>query len=158
MNWDAVGAIGETIGALAVVMSLVYLAIQIRIQNKEARLASVHEILVGFRETLHVFATGDVAEVMAKANEDYESLSNSEFLRFLAGILPVLRLWEEAFVQNEQGRLENRFWIGINGQCSDFLSYPSISGIWELRSKHFDSNFQSHVSKLKKAEVDVEVR
>jgi hypothetical protein len=158
MNWDAVGAIGETIGALAVVMSLVYLAIQIRIQNKEARLASVHEILVGFRETLHVFATGDVAEVMAKANEDYESLSNSEFLRLLAGILPVLRLWEEAFVQNEQGRLENRFWIGINGQCSDWLSYPALSGIWELRSKHFDSNFQSHVSKLNRDEVDVEVR
>jgi hypothetical protein len=155
MNWDAVGAIGETIGALAVVISLAYLAIQIRIQNTEARLASVHEILVGFRETLHVFATGDVAEVMAKANEDYDSLSNSEFLRLVAGILPVLRLWEEAYVQNEQGRLENRFWIGINSQCSEYLSYPALSRIWEARSKHFDSDFQSHVSKLKRAEVEV---
>ena len=155
MNWDAVGAIGETIGALAVVMSLAYLAIQIRIQNTEARLASVHEILVGFRETLHVFATGGVAEVMAKANEDYESLSNSERLKLLAGLLPVLRLWEEAYVQNEQGRLENRFWIGINGQCLDYLRYPALSRIWELRSKHFDSNFQIHVNKLKNAEVEV---
>jgi hypothetical protein len=28
MNWDAIGAIGEVIGAVAVVASLVYLAVQ----------------------------------------------------------------------------------------------------------------------------------
>ena len=30
VNWDAVGAIGETVGALAVVLTLAYLALQIR--------------------------------------------------------------------------------------------------------------------------------
>jgi hypothetical protein len=30
MNWEAIGAIGEIIGALAVVASLAYLALQIR--------------------------------------------------------------------------------------------------------------------------------
>lgn len=33
MNWDAIGTIGEIIGATAVVVSLVYLATQIRVQN-----------------------------------------------------------------------------------------------------------------------------
>ena len=154
MNWDAIGAIGEIIGALAVVISLAYLAIQIRTQNSQARLASVHEILVGFRESFQPFAIGDVAEVMARANEDYESLSDSEALKLLAAVLPVLRLWEEAYVQNELGRLENRFWIGVNGQCFDYLSYPAVYRIWELRSKHFDSNFQIHVKNSKKAELE----
>ena len=36
MNWDAVGAIGETIGALAVVITLAYLAIQIRVSRSVA--------------------------------------------------------------------------------------------------------------------------
>ena len=30
MNWDAFGAIGENVGALAVVLTLVYLSIQVR--------------------------------------------------------------------------------------------------------------------------------
>jgi len=30
MNWDAVSAVGQTVGALAVVISLIYLAIQMR--------------------------------------------------------------------------------------------------------------------------------
>ena len=30
MNWDAIGAIAESLGALAVIISLIYLAAQVR--------------------------------------------------------------------------------------------------------------------------------
>ena len=30
MNWDAIGAVGEIVGALAVVVTLIYLAVQTR--------------------------------------------------------------------------------------------------------------------------------
>jgi hypothetical protein len=36
MNWDAIGAVGEMIGALAVVVTLVYLALQVRASTKES--------------------------------------------------------------------------------------------------------------------------
>lgn len=35
MNWDALGASGEIIGAVAVLVTLYYLTIQIKIQNQE---------------------------------------------------------------------------------------------------------------------------
>jgi len=35
MNWDAIGALAEAIGAIAVIVTLVYLAIQLR-QNTRA--------------------------------------------------------------------------------------------------------------------------
>ena len=38
MNWDAIGAVGEILGAMAVFLSLVYLASQIRAQNREYRI------------------------------------------------------------------------------------------------------------------------
>jgi hypothetical protein len=37
MNWDAIGAIGEIAGAIAVVLSLMYLATQIRQNTKVAQ-------------------------------------------------------------------------------------------------------------------------
>jgi len=37
MNWDAIGAVGEIVGAAAVVVSLIYLARQMRMSNKLAR-------------------------------------------------------------------------------------------------------------------------
>jgi hypothetical protein len=39
MGWDAIGAIAETLGALAVIATLVYLAIQVRHARAEARRA-----------------------------------------------------------------------------------------------------------------------
>jgi Zn-dependent membrane protease YugP len=45
MNWDAIGAIGEIIGAVAVVFSLIYLATQIRISNRASRQAAEQNLL-----------------------------------------------------------------------------------------------------------------
>lgn len=43
MSWDAIGAIGEWLGALAVFVTLVYLAIQVRHARSEARRALSHD-------------------------------------------------------------------------------------------------------------------
>ena len=44
MNWDAIGAVGEILGAAAVVVSLVYLPTQIRIQNRESRFSTINNL------------------------------------------------------------------------------------------------------------------
>ena len=62
MNWDAVGAIGEIVGAFAVVLSLVYLSIQIRTQNNESRLASVSQTVAAQRESMRMFIEPRVSE------------------------------------------------------------------------------------------------
>ena len=53
MNWDAIGAVGEIVGALAVVLTLAYLALQVRTarkatidQNTLARASGVREMML----------------------------------------------------------------------------------------------------------------
>lgn len=41
MNWDAIGAIGEIIGATAVFLTLAYLALQIRQSTKAIQASAV---------------------------------------------------------------------------------------------------------------------
>jgi hypothetical protein len=43
MNWDAIGAVAELLGAAGVIVSLGYLAIQIR-QNTAALRGNAHEV------------------------------------------------------------------------------------------------------------------
>ena len=47
MNWDAIGAIAETVGTLAVLVTLVYLAIQLRVSNKQREIESYRHNLEG---------------------------------------------------------------------------------------------------------------
>lgn len=63
MNWDAVGAVGEIVGALAVVVSLVYLACQIRIQNRESRAASAHQVIEGYRSSISALHEPEMADI-----------------------------------------------------------------------------------------------
>jgi len=44
MNWDAIGALSESVGAIVVVITLLYLATQIRAQTKESRLTATREL------------------------------------------------------------------------------------------------------------------
>ena len=43
MNWDAIGAIGEVVGALAVFITLGYLAVQIRQNTKAVRATALEQ-------------------------------------------------------------------------------------------------------------------
>ena len=44
MNWDAIGALSESVGAIAVFITLLYLVIQIRAQTKESRLTATRDL------------------------------------------------------------------------------------------------------------------
>ena len=43
MNWDAIGAIGELIGSITVVITVVYLAVQIKLSSKAAISVSTNQ-------------------------------------------------------------------------------------------------------------------
>jgi hypothetical protein len=48
VNWDALGAIGEIVGAVMVLATLVYLASQIRQTNEISRFGTTKDIMVKF--------------------------------------------------------------------------------------------------------------
>ncbi len=50
MNWDAIGAAGEVGGAIGVIITLVYLAVQIRQNTRAMRASSAREILFRFSD------------------------------------------------------------------------------------------------------------
>jgi hypothetical protein len=90
MNWEAIGAIGEVAGAIAVFATLVYLAIQIRQNNKllaenskMARLAAMEASMEsGNRARELVIASSDLSDILARGRESYTGLDSAEQQRF----------------------------------------------------------------------------
>lgn len=50
MNWDAIGAIGEIVGAIAVVATLIYFAIQMRQYTTGLRSATFNATMQEFNQ------------------------------------------------------------------------------------------------------------
>ena len=126
MNWDAIGAIGDMVAAAAVVVSLLYLAIQVRTQNREIRVSAIHEILEPYRNVAIPFQSTEHARLFVKGNQDFEYLEEWEPIQIFAIILPVLRLWEEAFHQNQSGRFDDVMWHTLSKLFADFFAASAV--------------------------------
>jgi hypothetical protein len=129
VNWEAAGAIGEIVGAAAVVVSLVYLASQIRTQNREARAASVHQVMHEYSiSRLHEPA---MADLWVAAIEDFGSLSSSERLRFVVYLTAAVR----SFIWNRWGSVRNtlRRFGAPSGLVAGTTSPPASRVPAELR-------------------------
>ena len=75
MNWEAIGALSEFVGAIAVVITLVYLAIQIRQNTRAIRLDTGHDITEEYRDIFALMAENrELAELVHRAAIDPESI------------------------------------------------------------------------------------
>ena len=83
MNWDAIGAVGEIVGAAAVVLTLLYLALQVRGQNRQSRSMSAKELVREMNEGRALLLVNEsLAELaLSLRNEDFSEASDRELLR-----------------------------------------------------------------------------
>lgn len=148
MNWEAAGAIGEMIGAAAVVVSLVYLASQIRTQNRESRAASVHQVLHEYSTAISKLHEREMADVWVAAIEDFDSLGPSQRLRFVIYLTVAVRSFEDAYFQWREGRLEDDVWHALLTSLIDVKSTEAFSRFWELRRHQFRPDFTDYIDSL----------
>jgi hypothetical protein len=67
VDWDAIGAVGEVIGAAGVIFSLVYLATQIRSSSKQANADAIYNLQKGQSDVMEAFVSNpDLAKLLAK--------------------------------------------------------------------------------------------
>ncbi len=72
MNWDAIGAIGEILGALAVVGSLIYV-------GRQFRHSSTHSLHSLYAQTVSNFSANPAnADVIFRGNNDPSQLTDAE--------------------------------------------------------------------------------
>ncbi len=148
MNWDAIGAIAEALGAAGVIASLIYLATQIRSQNREARVAASREVTAAFREAIGSMQDDQRSRVLWKAIQAVDSLTPPEKLQFNAIVQQYLRVWEQAHYQHSERRLEEESWQAIHAQFLDFMAIESVKSVWKIRKNAFRPSFRSYVESL----------
>ena len=89
MNWEAIGAIAEVLGAVAVLVTLVYLAVQIRQNTRQIgasssalRLASRDATQQAFSRWRHLVSQPEAADLYLRGCADLGSLSLEDRFRF----------------------------------------------------------------------------
>ena len=90
MNWEALGAIAESVGAIAVFVSLIYVAVQIRQNTKQFSRSVEANQLAAFERNVEsgnrirelLILHPDLAQLLLSGFKDYKELKGSEKFRF----------------------------------------------------------------------------
>ena len=142
MNWAAISAISELIAAISVVVTLIYLAIQVRqntIALRSTATQSAHDQLT----TLYDLIAGDpdLGEIFFRALERPDTLNNAETARYYALMMSVHFKLQNAYWQTranvyDKGVLDS--WLKANRQIS---GKPGYKRFWEGRRYLYTPEF-----------------
>jgi len=99
VNWDALGAVGEIVGAIAVIITLVYLAAQTRQNTEAVRHAFQRGVMEHANEwRFKIVQDPAISELFRNGLRDPESLSANDRYRFRMFLDALLFHWQHAVV------------------------------------------------------------
>ena len=133
MNWDAIGAIGEVAGAVAVIATLVYLAIQIKHNSKIASIQASQHLLEGSSMfQLRIAENSDLRRIYAEGCASFESLSAEDSRVFYALIGEFLQRFEVQTQMHEAGILNDDNFAAASRAVTRLLSRPGARTVCKI--------------------------
>jgi hypothetical protein len=141
VNWDAIGAIGDLVGGMAVVLSLIYVGYQIRQSSRQIELSSRNIEASTYLETGNSFSRWQTLIAADELLADLylrglaaEELSQTEALRFSFLLDTLLIAYENNYHQFQIGAVQ-RDSLEVNGEnLKRILGSPGGSRWWTRRA------------------------
>lgn len=146
---EQLGNLGEFIGAIAVVVSLVYLAAQIRQNTRAIRANTFHGIVDSLTDGIAEIARdAELTRIWIEALRQSGELSEVDRARFRLLLLMAVRRWENAFYQSRAGMLEEPQWEGIARDIRSIVLQPGFRSWWSGAPDVVSSDFSDFLRRL----------
>ena len=131
MDWAAISAVSSSLAAIAVVISVIYLAIQVRRSTQAIYSQAHHQTVIALAETAATIASSEnLSRVYRLGLSAPDELSEEEFFRFAAIATSQFRTFENLFFQYRAGLVTEDFWSGHRENILWFYHRPGIQIWW----------------------------
>lgn len=138
----------EIIGAIAVVISLIYVGVSVN-QNTNAVMVSNHHALVALDQaTTDWFKDSDFAAAYIISLDDVSKLSAVQQAQFTSYLADKFNAWEFAFVTHENGMMEDNIWQGWDGHYRTLLQQSGGRWFWGEGREGFSPAFRTYLDSL----------
>ena len=156
MNWDAIGAIAELLGAVGVIASLLYLARQMRSAAAdarrvaaEARRAAAQAVFTKMNTVYEsISANPQLADVYLRGTANLSALRPEEAIQFSTLLQSLVRSYEELLHYKRAGAAEDWVWESVELVALPTMTTPGGLEWWAKRRSWFTSAFQAHVANV----------
>lgn len=146
MNWEAIGAISEGLGALAVIITLIYLAVQVR-QNTAALKSTATQGAHDQSSKVYdlVASDPDLGLIFARGLTDPDSLDPGETARLFATLQATMFRLQNWYFQTESGLIDRQLldsWTRVIRQVSGTTGFKLF---WAQRQQVYAPEFTDYL-------------
>jgi len=150
MNWDAISAVAEILGAIGVIVSLLYLAVQTRKNTKEVARSNSRQTYADHATALRpLVESAELCDLFVRAQSSRDELNVSERYRFDLAMGNWLQAVEQAFADYRDGNYPAESMNSHTNNVPAFLNTPGGTSFWNERKVWFSEVFQQEVENLR---------
>ena len=151
MNLETINVWGQLIASLGVIVSLFYVAAQVRQNTRSARAVVVDSLARSMHDLAIQMAQNDQLLMTASMLKDWSSASEMERARYASFMLGYFKLFENGWFKMRQGTLEAEQWEGYDAFLRSVWMVPTVKTWWSMRRTFFAPGFRNYVENLKEA-------
>lgn len=146
MNWGAIGAVAELLGAGAVIVGLVYLANQVRAAGELGRQEAARSVLAKLNATMDYLASShDKSDMWVRGSSGLHNLRDeAEVVQFSAFLTTFFRTYEELHLYKKAGVQWD--WSGFEAQVRATLESPGVREWWPTRNHFLSAEVRNHLA------------
>jgi len=153
MDWTLLGALGELLGAVAVVVSVVYLSRQVNQNTNAVRTANAVTVQGNFQQLARMFYTDRVmGDLVLRAMRGDRDLAPADQLAVYAYFFDFLKTAELAHYQFRSGDLDPALWKASLEFYRAYFCTPGFRAYWSERRAAFLPEFQGAMDEWLSAE------
>ncbi|MGR8946696.1 MAG: hypothetical protein ACU84Q_01525 [Gammaproteobacteria bacterium] len=147
MNWEAIIGFAEIVGAIAVVVSLWYVAIQIRQNTAATRYQTTQNLIAANSDANYMFANnGELAAIAMKGCYEPESMSDEERFRFSTWFFSYYNQFDFAYHQYLNGQIDEAMWEKMAYEMPLYVSsLPGVNEWWARDKKRLSKEFVAYM-------------
>jgi hypothetical protein len=148
LNWNAVGAVAELAGALAVVLTLLFLARQIHLSNRQQNLESGRALSEEFNRLNAVFYDLDQTGMILRTFSDWETSTAQEqhvmsmyLMQYVQHMQAMYQMWLNDAIDSSLYLVEEQTLLST-------LANPGAAKWWELFQGMYSADYVERIGDL----------
>jgi len=146
MDLTQLANLGEFIGGVAVLVTLVYLAVQIRHNTRAVTRSTQQELwsnITGLSS--QITQNADSATLILASDHPDRSLSPEDTMRFERFATSLLGDYESAYSQWLEGIFESKHWVAHDAYYRDQIRAQGIRTFWKSHKHWFFRDFVTYI-------------
>jgi len=122
--------IGELVASIAVVVSLIFVGVEVQQNNQIQRQTATRSLVRDFSDAYRAFADPEIACLFIRLVNDRENLTGQEAVQIETILHGQYKVLEELHYQYEQGMIDDSVWIGFRQQITFEAGYEGYRVWW----------------------------